>query len=419
MFVEFEIWVEGAWHPAARLEALGEASGGHRGKVALEYDQDYATRFLGAGGSRSLSCRYLPSFELWIEAPWPAFVFDILPAGAARRSIVVRMGWQNTDATDWSLLAGAHYPPGNVRVKREVRDPPLDHEGFTRDEVVERGPDFIEYAFERGAPVAGSTGAQGEAPKFLLCEDRTGRWHAEGAVPEGRVAHHWLVKFPRGRHDTDRIILAEEARYMELARHARLRANRPLVHEDDCLFVPRFDRVGSECLGLESLASLSGISGYGVTQSLQQSARIVARYCSDPAGELRELLLRDVFNLAVGNTDNHVRNTSVLKYPDGRVELSPLYDLAPMFLDREGIPRASRWGDREQAGRVDWASVVTDLEALGADGHQLRDGLGEMAEVVASLGDRMRGLGADSNLVERLGLRHRDLIRDLARAVNP
>ena len=49
---------------------------------------------------------------------------------------------------------------------------------------------------------------------------------------------------------------------------------------------------------------------------------------------LRELLLRYAAARAMGNTDNHGRNTSVLKPLDGGVVLSPVYDSAPMFSDR-------------------------------------------------------------------------------------
>lgn len=416
MFVDLEIWADGAWCRAARVESIGDPAAGYPGKVALEYDYDYAMTHLGAGGSRALSCLYRPSFELWVEEPWPAFLLDILPAGAARRSVLGRLAMSDNRGADWALLALAHYPPGNLRVSPEARAVFGEHPGFDRSEVVERGPDFVEYAFERGAPLAGSSGAQGDSPKFLLSEDHAGRWHAEGAVEDDQVARHWMVKFPRGRHETDRLILAAEARYMELARQAGLRANAPLLHEDGCLFIPRFDRRGGERLGLETIASLSRISDYGVTQPLQQRARAVAAHCTDPPTELRELLLRDVLDLALGNTDNHVRNTSVLKFPDGRVELSPIYDLAPMILDRSGIARANRWGEREQGGRVDWVGVIADLEERGGDAASLREGAAAMADYLGSLAERMRGLGVSARLIERLEPRHAALARDLAEA---
>lgn len=400
------------------MEALEEPATGYRGKVALEYDIDYAVRHLDVMDSHSLSCRYPPSFELWTEAPWPAFVFDILPGGAARQVLLEHAGLADTRAADWPLLSGAHHAPGNVRVRPASGDePPAPHPGFDRAEIVERGPDFVEYAFQRGASIAGSSGAQGEAPKFLLVEDVNGRWHAEGGVVDAAVAQRWLVKFPRGRHPTDLTILEEEARYMELARKAGLRANAPLEHDEACLFVPRFDRPGGERLGLESMASLLGISDYGVRRPLQAFAAAIAEFCSDPTSDLRELLVRDVFNQAVGNTDNHVRNTSVLKHPDGRIALSPLYDLAPMVLDRSGIPRASRWGERETAAGVDWSGVVADLEALGAPASDLRDALRHMAAFVDALEEHMLGAGVDRDLVARLRPRQRELAAAITRGV--
>jgi serine/threonine-protein kinase HipA len=64
--------------------------------------------------------------------------------------------------------------------------------------------------------------------------------------------------------------------------------------------------------------------------------------------------------IALRNTDNHGRNSAFLKYADGTVKLSPLYDFAPMFLDPEGIPRSSRWGKELEPipGRPDWGKVA-------------------------------------------------------------
>jgi hypothetical protein len=59
----------------------------------------------------------------------------------------------------------------------------------------------------------------------------------------------------------------------------------------------------------------------------------VARFATDPRGELKELILRDVLDVALGNTDNHGRNTAVSKHLDGRIELSPIFDFSPMVLD--------------------------------------------------------------------------------------
>ena len=52
-----------------------------------------------------------------------------------------------------------------------------------------------------------------------------------------------------------------------------------------------------------------------------------------PALARRDFLAQTLFNLLVGNTDNHGKNTSLLH--QGRtVRLAPLYDVVPVFMDR-------------------------------------------------------------------------------------
>jgi serine/threonine-protein kinase HipA len=63
-------------------------------------------------------------------------------------------------------------------------------------------------------------------------------------------------------------------------------------------------------------------------------------------------------NVALGNTDNHARNTAISKYPDGTIALSPLYDFAPMILDEQGIARISRWSEGESASFPDWGTIA-------------------------------------------------------------
>jgi serine/threonine-protein kinase HipA len=54
---------------------------------------------------------------------------------------------------------------------------------------------------------------------------------------------------------------------------------------------------------------------------------------------LRLVLRERILNIAMGNVDNHCRNTAIIKYATGEVMLSPLYDFAPMFLSPSGISR--------------------------------------------------------------------------------
>lgn len=64
-----------------------------------------------------------------------------------------------------------------------------------------------------------------------------------------------------------------------------------------------------------------------------------------PAVARREFLAQTLFNLLVGNTDNHGKNTSLL-YQGRTVRLAPLYDVVPVFMDRRVTHELSfRHGD--------------------------------------------------------------------------
>jgi len=387
---------------------MEDTAAGTTSPARFEYDFDYLGSMghaLGARDSRAASCRYPLSYEDHPERTWPAFLLDLMPSGAARRHWETRYGLPNNASSDWHVLVrGGGNPPGNLRVAEAVEPDPASpsHLGFAREEVVARAADFIEYARASGAPVSGSSGAGGDSPKFLLREDLRGRWHADGALPDDRTRACWIVKFPRNRADpADRLILRAEAAYHRVAARFGARTHGRVEWESDCLFVERFDRIVTgrtvERLGLESLASLVGVAEFGVPIRKERLTAAIAQFVRDPAKELREFLLRDVLDVALGNTDNHGRNTSVLKHADGRVALSPLYDFAPMFLDRSGIARVSRWAD--DSGLPDWAQAAESLSEHGLDAAETRRWLGGLADPVRELPTTMRDCDVPSEVV--------------------
>jgi serine/threonine-protein kinase HipA len=103
-----------------------------------------------------------------------------------------------------------------------------------------------------------------------------------------------------------------------------------------------------------------------------------------PEIELREFILRDVLDIALGNTDNHARNTALLKELDGALALSPLFDFAPMALDPQGIARVCRWPD-EDGGIPDWNALARTLESLGLSAGAVRTHLGSLADTINDL----------------------------------
>jgi serine/threonine-protein kinase HipA len=417
--VGLELFTQGAWHRVGTVK-VEDPRGGVRSPGSFEYDVDYLDRFpraLGARDARAVSCRYAVGYEPFEDPHWPPFLLDIIPSGAARRHWEGRLGLPNTESSDWSVLRAAGHPPGNLRVASglDLSEGPSGHPGFPRSDILERAEDFIEYAHRSGAPVSGSSGAGGDSPKFLLREDHEGRWHADGALPDDRTRGCWLVKFPRTRDASDRRILEAEAAYHRVAGRFGARTLGEVTWERDCLFVPRFDRkvhAGKvDRFGLESLCSLAGVAEFGAALPKEGLARALATHATEPPTELREFVLRDVLDVALGNTDNHARNTSVLKDTDGRVALSPIYDFAPMFLDARGIARVCRWADRSDL--PNWNVVVAALVELGLDPRETKSWLRGLADRVAALPGTLR----DCAVPDAVTTRCEDRIVRVARAL--
>ena len=274
---------------------------------------------------------------------------------------------------DWKLLAtGSGNPIGNLRIK-EAAPPPVAEmsKGFRRSKIIERHEGFMDYVANAGGPTSGSTGAGGDAPKFLLSTDTQGLFHADAAIPDSKMVASFLVKFPRGKKLSDRQILKAEANYLNIAKAAGANVASELYWEKDCLFIPRFDRViGLPAtngprenrvlrLGVESMASACGRHLLGQRLSHQEIIAVIVKFSSEPSLDCIEYLRRDILNLALGNTDNHGRNTALIKAMDGKLRLSPLFDFAPMFMDDQGITRSTFWEGLEEGSTVEWNRVFS------------------------------------------------------------
>jgi serine/threonine-protein kinase HipA len=422
MDCHIQIFLNGRWQTAAVFEPdMKTLDRGVEGGCRIDYDYEYALANLDKRDAE-IAPGFPVGFELFRFERWPPFLLDLMPGGAGRRAWLKRLQVERDSAQfDWHLLLhGAGAPPGNLRVAEAVLPPPPDcfKIGFPRRDIIEQRENFLDYAEERGAHVAGASSVQGEAPKYLLVQDYNGMFHAEGSLPDNMCAKFWLVKFPRGRRSDllNQQVLRNEAPYLEVARAFGLRVGESLQYEDDVLFVPRFDRkiVDGQLIrtGMHSLYALAGITGYGRHVLHDTYCRVLAETATDPSQEIREYIRRDILNLALLNTDNHGRNTAVLR-TDGKIELSPLFDFAPMFLDPEGIGRASRWEDERPGAQPQWEKICKKL-AYVLNPEETRTWLIRQADVVKRLPETMRECHVDDVIIRRLLGRIKDVSRGLA-----
>ena len=54
-----------------------------------------------------------------------------------------------------------------------------------------------------------------------------------------------------------------------------------------------------------------GIGGFGIVPSHNQACRRLGEIATDPTREMIEYIKRDIANIALGNKDNHARNTAI------------------------------------------------------------------------------------------------------------
>ena len=419
--MQIEAYIAGQWQHCADL--IGDD--GNRGTpVRLSYAADYAATHLFANDHRALSVRLPVDFGDRAFQVWPAFLIDLLPQGAARRRVERAAG---SALTEWQLLLrGALNPVGNLRVIPDELPALREHRPFTLDEMTRRGDEFLDYAAGVGAAITGASDTQGEAPKFWVVQDRDGQWYPDDGGCDEFAVKHALLKFPVAEAGMNaQRILQNEAAYQRIAQRLGIRTTDELPQFiNGALIVPRFDRrtrTGGvvDRLGVESLYSVTGTLESGRSLKHDQVLVDLAPILTEFRHELREYVWRDLLNLALGNRDNHGRNTAILKEVDGTMRLAPLFDVGPTFLDARAITRVLRW-DGEQPGELSWPTVLDRIElqsreaGVELDMQHISRALGDFADAIQALPTLMRDCGVDPLIIEHRAPEIERLARSLA-----
>lgn len=411
MDCHIEVFIDDQWHAAAHVDFSDVVRNGFRGDdCVFEYDFDYAF-----GDTReSLALNWPVDAERHRQTQWPTFLYDLVPQGNGRKFLLNQLRLGDNQAADVPLLcAGAFNPIGRLRSReavdyfeQHVERHDLVTNGFAFEELLARAPEFHETMMVHGMLAAGGTGVQGVAPKYLLTEAKDGRWFPDAALPDTRAQRHFIVKRPRGNTEADRKVLRNEAHYMAAAHRVGLRVFQiPQMHQD-MLFIPRFDRQSRDGkvrrFHQESVASLAGLAGFGAQANQFDLLAAIRRVVDDPARETVEFLQRDVLNLAMRNTDNHARNTAV-QTVDGKTQLTPIFDFAPMYLDPEGITRAARWYRKDTHAELkQWADILHELALPEPEHNALSTAMMQFGEQLEQLPAIMRDVGVDTDIVDFL-----------------
>ncbi|MEJ8855344.1 HipA domain-containing protein [Variovorax robiniae] len=157
-----------------------------------------------------------------------------------------------------------------------------------------------------------------------------------GARPKATFVHEGrrhIAKFASRGDEHDMEIV--EAATLGLARSCGIAVPnfllQPLATGGNALLVQRFDRVGpvtdERRLHYLSSSALLDVPYESSGGSYVELAHSLRRLSASPEQDIRELFRRMVFNLCVGNSDDHVKNHGVLRQRDGSWRLAPAFDL--------------------------------------------------------------------------------------------
>ena len=206
-----------------------------------------------------------------------------------------------------------------------------------------------------------------------------------GARPKASVADGgrlYIAKFSHASDEWD--VMAWEKIMLDLAQKAGIAvpARRLIVIGDQTvLLVERFDRTaGALCGGRVPYLSAMSLLGArdGATCDYAEVAEAMEPFVGDVSGQIRELLRRIVFSIAVHNTDDHLRNLGFLRIAR-RWGLSSAFDINPEpSLDRGRATTVfGESGTNEAQGAFEFA---------GAFGVTLEQSRKLVAEVLKAVG---------------------------------
>jgi serine/threonine-protein kinase HipA len=323
MTSEAFVWI---WLPDASGPILCGKLQEDAGELRFFYGKSYLER----NDAISLDMRELP-LENGVFRPrvgeMHGVIRDAAPDAWGRKVLLYRLKQDHITELDYSLNAGSDRI-GALAVQKssdhcqiqETQTATLD-QLVEAAELIENGqplPDVLDNALLHGSSVGGAR------PKALLYDNRSS----------------WIAKFSSS---TDQYpVVRSEMAAMRLAGQCNIRVPAVRMVESigkDVLLVERFDRIRSET-GTRRRFMISGLTALQLheTESLLASyldlAGFIRRYAKNASRDNSQLFRRMMFNILIGNNDDHARNHAF--FWDGiQYELTPAYDICPML--RSGL----------------------------------------------------------------------------------
>ncbi|MFH6959587.1 type II toxin-antitoxin system HipA family toxin [Flavobacterium aquidurense] len=199
-----------------------------------------------------------------------------------------------------------------------------------------------------------------------------------GARPKANILDNnkslWIAKFPSKTDTIDKA--AWEFLGYKLATNAGINmANcriEKIMGKHNTFFTKRFDRANGKRIHFASAMTMTGNNEDTIRDnpaSYLDIAEFISNQGANVEENLHQLWRRIIFNIAISNTDDHLRNHGFILTKEGWI-LSPAYDLNPS-IDKDGL-----------ALNIDMNNNALDFELVKSVGEYFRLNTVQMENII-------------------------------------
>ncbi len=224
-----------------------------------------------------------------------------------------------------------------------------------------------------------------------------------GARPKANILDNdknlWIAKFPAKNDTTDKA--AWEYLAYQLAVKAGINMSECKIQKVtgnyNTFFTKRFDRENGERIHFASAMTMTGNNEESIKDhqaSYLELAEFIQNHGRDIESNLEQLWRRIVFNIAISNTDDHLRNHGFILTSEGWI-LSPAYDLNPS-IDKDGL-----------ALNIDMDNNALDYEVAKSVGIYFRLNEKQMNTILAEV---FSAVASWKQLATKIGISNKEML---------
>lgn len=261
---------------------------------------------------------------------------------------------------------------GALRFKLDAKGPFLDDDLLTPTPPLTSIRD-LQYA----ADILESDGDSDEVKKWLAILIAPGS-SLGGARPKANVSDEqgalWIAKFPSQNDSHD--MAAWEYLAYHLALNAGIQMSESRIEKisgrHHTFFTRRFDRQNGERIHFASAMTMTGNNEDTIKENpagYLDVAEFIQFSSAQNRNDLHQLWRRIIFNIAISNTDDHLRNHGFILTNEGWI-LSPAYDINPST-EKDGL-----------ALTIDTESNALDFELAKSVGSFFQLSISEMDTII-------------------------------------